>query len=71
MSPAFFPVTIAELPSQFNYHEFAENLVVYFFEDDYEVHSVKESAQVKDWQGKISCMRNFTHPKGGVYIYKF
>ncbi len=71
MSPAFFPVTIAELPSQLNYSDFAENKVVFFFEDDYEIYSTKDSANVKNWIGKISCMRNYTHPKGGVYIYKF
>jgi len=71
MSPAFFPVTIAELPSQFNYQDFAENRVVYFFEDDYEIYSVTDSARVENWIGKITCMRNYTHPKGGVYIYKF
>jgi phosphoribosyl 1,2-cyclic phosphodiesterase len=66
MSPAFFPVTIAELPSQLNYYDFAENKVVFFFEDDYEIYSLKDSANVKNWIGKISCMRNYTHPKGGV-----
>jgi ribonuclease BN (tRNA processing enzyme) len=71
MSPAFFPVTIAELPSQFNYHDFAENKVAYFFEDDYEIYPVKDGAQVKNWIGKITCLRNYTHPKGGVFIYKF
>ncbi len=71
MSPAFFPVTISELPSQFNYSDFAENKIAYFFEEDYRIVPVTESADVKNWIGRISCMRNYTHPKGGVYIYKF
>ncbi|MBN2365799.1 MAG: hypothetical protein JXL67_06505 [Calditrichaeota bacterium] len=71
MSPAFFPVTISELPSQFNYFEFAENRMVYFFKDGYEIVPATESSKVENWIGRISCMRNYTHPKGGVFIYKF
>jgi phosphoribosyl 1,2-cyclic phosphodiesterase len=71
MSPAFFPVTIPELPSQFFYKEFAENKQVYFFNDDYEIITSTDSPSKDNWIGKISCMRNYTHPKGGVYIYKF
>ncbi len=71
MSPAFFPVTISELPSSFNYFDFAENKIVYFYEDDYEIVSVTEKNKENNWIGRISCLRNYTHPKGGVYIYKF
>jgi ribonuclease BN (tRNA processing enzyme) len=70
MSPAFFPVTISELPSRFNFFDFAENKVAYFFEEGYEIVSVLEKNNVKNWIGRISCLRNYTHPKGGVYIYK-
>jgi ribonuclease BN (tRNA processing enzyme) len=70
MSPAFFPVTLSELPCNFSYQDFAENKVVYFFEDDFKVVSVKDKPNFKNWVGRISSIRNFTHPKGGVYIYK-
>lgn len=71
MSPAFFPVTIAELPSRFNYQEFAENRQIYFYEDDYQLLTTKDAPKSDKWIGRLSCMRNYTHPKGGVYIYKF
>lgn len=70
MSPAFFPVTISELPSTFYYHDFAESKALYFFEDDYEIVPLNKTPQKTSWIGKISSMRNYTHPKGGVYIYK-
>jgi ribonuclease BN (tRNA processing enzyme) len=71
MSPAFFPVTISELPSTFSYQDFAENMVAYFFEDEIKIVKISENQDFKNWIGRISCMRNFTHPKGGVFIYKF
>ncbi len=70
MSPAFFPVTISELPSVFHYYEFGENRQVYFYEDDFEIVSVNHSEKAKGWIARISCLRNYTHPKGGTYIYK-
>jgi ribonuclease BN (tRNA processing enzyme) len=71
MSPAFFPVTISELPSKFSYDDFAENKMVYFFENEIKIVSITEQQDFQNWTGRISCLRNYTHPKGGVYIYKF
>ena len=71
MSPAFFPVTISELPSTIQYHDFAENRTLYFYDDDYEVVALNKTPSKSAWIGRISTMRNYTHPKGGVYIYKF
>lgn len=71
MSPAFFPVSMAELPCTFNYQNFAENKIAYFFENDYSIISVNDNIDKKNWVGRISCLRNYTHPKGGAYIYKF
>ena len=70
MSPAVFPVKISELASNFYYYDYRESLQVYFFEDDFQILSVNESANVDNWIGRISCIRNYTHPKGGSYIYK-
>ncbi|GAB4380905.1 MAG: MBL fold metallo-hydrolase [Calditrichia bacterium] len=70
MSPVFFPVTLSELPSRFHYHDFGESRVVVFFENDFRIVSVNELDQIDNWIGKISCIRNYTHPKGGTYIYK-
>lgn len=71
MSPVFFPVTISELPSNFTYEEFAENKVIYFFENELKVVYVSDDQPTSGWIGRLSCIRNFTHPKGGAYIYKF
>lgn len=71
MSPAFFPVAASELPGTLYYHDFGENRQVYFFENDFKVLPVTEALTVKGWIGRISCLRNYTHPKGGNYIYKF
>ena len=71
MSPAFFPVTLSELPSNLNYYDFAENRHAYFYEDKCKIVSVNETDHTESgWLAKISCIRNFTHPKGGTYIYK-
>ncbi len=70
MSPALFPVTTAELPSRFSYFDFGENMHMYFFEDETKILPATEAATVENWIGRISCMRNFTHPKGGAYLYK-
>lgn len=70
MSPAFFPVTVAELPSSFSYYHFGEFKQLYFFEDDFRIVSVNEAKNTGGWIGRISCLRNFTHPKGGSYSYK-
>jgi len=70
MSPAFFPVTISELSSSFFYYDFSENRRVFFLENDFRIVHIKDENNVKDWVAKISCIRNYTHPKGGTYIYK-
>ena len=70
MSPAFFPVTLAELACTFTHQDFSENRMAYFFEDDFRVVSINDRTNIKNWIGRISCMRNYTHPKGGVYVYK-
>ncbi|NOX36407.1 MAG: MBL fold metallo-hydrolase [Calditrichaeota bacterium] len=70
MSPALFPVTMNELPSRKIFHDLAENRVVFFLEDDFQIVHVTDAPSVKNWIGKISCIRNYTHPKGGTYIYK-
>lgn len=70
MSPALFPVTLAELPSRRFYYEMGEGKVVHFYEDRFEIQTIGENRKIEKGIGKISCLRNYTHPKGGVYIYK-
>lgn len=70
MSPALFPVTLTELPSRRTFYDFSENLVALFFEDRFEIYPTSQAAKMKGWQGRVSCLRNYTHPKGGAYIYK-
>ena len=44
---------------------------LYFYEDKCKIVSVNETDHTESgWLAKISCIRNFTHPKGGTYIYK-
>ena len=45
--------------------------MVYFFEKDIKIVSITDQQDFQNWIGRISCLRNYTHPKGGVYIYKF
>lgn len=71
MSPAFFPVTMEELPASFDYYDFSEHKILLFFEKHFEIVPAHAVADYQDWVCKISALRNFTHPKGGAYIYKF
>ncbi len=70
MSPAFFPVTMSELPSTFEFYDFGESRQVYFFENDFKVVSVNDAEKMENWIARIVCLRNYTHPKGGTYSYK-
>jgi ribonuclease BN (tRNA processing enzyme) len=71
MSPAFFPVTLDELGSSIQYHDYVDTQAVYFFEDDFKMVSVDKSAPGKNWIARVTGLRNYTHPKGGTYSYKF
>ncbi len=70
MSPVIFPVTFAELPARFHFHGMGENRQVFFYENEFRIFHVSEEHIPSGWLGKISCLRNYTHPKGGTYIYK-
>jgi len=70
MSHGFFPVNMSELPSTFTYYDFGEEKQIYFFENDFEIVTGAASEEKTGWIGKISCLRNYTHPKGGSYIYR-
>lgn len=67
--PPFFPVSLQDLPFEGHFHNMAESKVIYFYADRFEILKSAETAP-KGWQGKISCMRNYMHPKGGSYFYK-
>ncbi len=71
MSPALFPVTLEELPSTRRFYQMRESKVVYFYESDFLLTTAWNSEVPPNWQGKISAMRHYTHPKGGSYVYKF
>ncbi len=67
--PPFFPVSLADLPFEGHYHHMAENRVVYFYSDRFEV--TKATAEpTEGWRARVSCLRNFMHPKGGSFFYK-
>jgi len=70
LNPALFPVTLSEMPAERHFYEIGENKVVFFKENSFQLVPVTEAQSVKNYVGKISCLRNYTHPKGGVYIYK-
>ncbi|MFQ5583038.1 MAG: MBL fold metallo-hydrolase [Calditrichia bacterium] len=70
MSPALFPVTLSELPSTRRFHDFGEGKVVLFFEDSFKIVHLSDAGTEKNWIGKISCSRFYTHPKSGSYTYK-
>jgi ribonuclease BN (tRNA processing enzyme) len=71
MSPEIFPVTLPELGCSFNYLEFGENRILYFFEESFQIIRTAENDTVDhNWIARISCIRNYTHPRGGCYIYK-
>ncbi|MFZ0391077.1 MAG: MBL fold metallo-hydrolase [Calditrichia bacterium] len=70
LNPAFFPVTLSELPARLSFQDFSEREAVFFYPDKYVKTRIESSGKEKGWIGKVSCMRNYNHPKGGVYIYK-
>jgi ribonuclease BN (tRNA processing enzyme) len=70
MNPALFPVTLSELPSKRRFHDFGEGKAAFFQTDSFEIVHVSEANKIKNWQGKITCSRFYTHPKSGSYTYK-
>ena len=70
MSPALFPVTLNELPAKKFFYEIAESSVIFFFEDEFRITPLIESQGIHGWLAKVSCLRNYTHPKGGAYVYR-
>lgn len=69
MHPPYFPVSMDDLPFKRDFHDMAENLTVYFFDDSFQIKSSLED-QPDGWIGKITTMRNYMHPKGGSYFYR-
>lgn len=69
MHPPLFPVSMDDLPFQGHFHRIREGRIVYFYEDDFRIHTMTEEVE-KGWIGKISNMRNYMHPKGGSFFYK-
>lgn len=69
MHPPYFPVSMDELPFERYFYQVLEGNIVYFYTNNFKIYSVSETAE-DGWLGKISCMRNFMHPKGGAYFYK-
>lgn len=69
LSPPLFPVSFADLPFRKHFHEISENQVVYFYPDRLQIVPFSETAPGR-WTGRVYCLRNFTHPKGGAFFYK-
>ncbi len=69
MHPPLFPVGINDLPFEGHFHEFAEKYIAYFYEDDFKIKLAINAAE-DGWLAKISCIRNYMHPKGGSFFYK-
>ncbi|MGH1363226.1 MAG: MBL fold metallo-hydrolase [Calditrichia bacterium] len=69
MHPPFFPVSMEDLPFKKHFYQLAEKTISYFYEDHFELHHVNETP-ASGWLAKISCMRNYMHPKGGSFFYK-
>lgn len=69
MHPPLFPVGLSDLPFSGHFHNIAEKNIIYFYDDNFVIHNPFE--EVKDgWQVKITCSRNYMHPKGGSFFYK-
>ncbi len=69
MHPPLFPVSMSDLPSKGYYYQITESNVLYFYEDDFKISALTDSVK-EGWLAKISCMRNYLHPKGGAFFYK-
>ncbi len=69
MHPPLFPVSMDDLPFKRDYYQVAESRVTYFYENNFEMRSVTDP-EPENWLGRVSCMRNYMHPKGGSYFYK-
>ena len=69
MHPPFFPVSMEDLPFEKHFYQLAEKTLCYFYEDHFELHHISEVPE-GGWIAKISCMRNYMHPKGGSFFYK-
>ncbi len=67
--PPFFPVGMADLPFKRQFHQMKEHSIVYFYDDDYQILTTVDEPE-PGWQAKISCMRNYLHPKGGAFFYR-
>lgn len=68
--PPFFPVGIEDLPFRANFHEIAENKAIYLYKDRFELRPLIEKIE-PGWLSRITSMRNYTHPKGGSFFYRF
>lgn len=67
--PPFFPVGIDDLPFRANFHEMAEHKIIYFYRDRFEMRPLIEKVE-PGWNCRITSMRNYTHPKGGSFLYR-
>ncbi|RMH82106.1 MAG: MBL fold metallo-hydrolase [Calditrichaeota bacterium] len=67
--PPFFPVSLDDLPFEGHFHQIAERNVIYFYEDGFHIATILD-APPEGWQARISCMRNYLHPKGGTFFYR-
>ncbi len=71
MDPAFFPVTMSELPCDFRYYEIGENREILFFGDeDFLIQKNGNGQNPGDSVARVTCLRNYTHPRGGSYTYR-
>lgn len=70
MHPPLFPVSMSDLPFRRHFYEIMESVVVYFYESGFEMRLVTDPAPDK-WIGRVTNIRNYMHPKGGSYFYKF
>lgn len=69
MHPPFFPVGMHELPFEGHFYQISEKNVVYFYEGDFLLQTALGTPD-EGWLAKMSCMRNYMHPKGGSFFYK-
>ena len=67
--PPFFPVSLQDLPFTPYFYDIAEKRVVYFYDDHFDIHPATETV-ADNWNARVSCLRNFMHPKGGSFFYK-
>lgn len=70
MHPPLFPVGMNDLPFKSTFYQVVEGRTIYFYENSFEISTFGDTPK-PGWVGKVDSLRNYMHPKGGSYFYRF